>query len=253
MIVTPIHGKTLLGAVVMHIDISELRRLEQERMAIKVEEQKKVAHAMFVGQENERKVIAQELHDNVNQILAGTNLFLSLAIKQPQKRIEHINYSMENIKVAIEENRRLSHLLVPPDFDASKLTAQLIDLTDSMLKIAGIEVALDATHFKEELLNDEQKLAIYRIAQEQCSNIIKYAHAKKVRISLTSSNTLSKMVIADDGKGMEPGKKVVGIGLKNIRGRLSIFNGKAHISSAAGKGFMLEVQIPSQHKNGNKP
>ncbi|MBS1669216.1 MAG: PAS domain S-box protein [Bacteroidetes bacterium] len=253
MIVTPIHGKTFLGAVVMHIDISELRRLEQERMAIKVEEQKKVAHAMFVGQEKERKVIAQELHDNVNQILAGTNLFLSLAIKQPQKRIEHINYSMENIKVAIEENRRLSHLLVPPDFDASKLTAQLVDLTNSMLKIAGIEVALDATLFKEELLSDEQKLAIYRITQEQCSNIIKYAHAKKVRISLSSSNTLSKMVIADDGRGMEPGKKVVGIGLKNIRGRLSIFNGKAHISSVPGKGFVLEVQIPSQNTNGKKP
>jgi signal transduction histidine kinase len=203
---------------------------------------------MFVGQEKERSAIAQELHDNVNQILAGTNLLLSLAIKQPQNYTTIIQNSMDNIKGAIEENRRLSHLLTAPDFESTKLTEQLVDLTDSMLKIAGIEVGLVDSSFKERLLNDEQKLTIYRIAQEQCSNIIKYAEAKKVYITLSTENGVSKMVIADNGKGMQAGKKVVGIGLKNIRGRLSIFNGKAHVTTSSGKGFVLEVEFPISEK-----
>jgi signal transduction histidine kinase len=52
------------------------------------------------------------------------------------------------------------------------------------------------------------------------------------------------MIISDDGKGMETGKKTDGIGLRNIKGRLSIFNGTAEINTAPGKGFTLEITIP---------
>jgi signal transduction histidine kinase len=79
MIVTPVKEGAFTNAVVMHLDISALRRLEQERIESKIEEQKKITKAILLAQEKERNSIAQELHDNVNQILAGTNLFLSVA------------------------------------------------------------------------------------------------------------------------------------------------------------------------------
>ncbi|MBS1668299.1 MAG: PAS domain S-box protein [Bacteroidetes bacterium] len=244
LIVTPIKAHSYIGAVVMHIDISELRRLEYERSKTKREEQKKIAQAMLAGQEQEKRAIAQELHDNVNQILVSTNLFLSLALKQPERYIERVKYSMENIQLAIGENRKLSHQLVAPDFKSMDLRSVLERLTDTMLKMAGIEVEIEDSTFNGKSLGDEQKLAIYRIAQEQCSNILKYAEAKKVSISLKEENNIFIMVISDDGKGMEPQKKTNGIGLKNIKGRLDVMNGEAKIQSAEGKGFELEVKIP---------
>src|SRR5205085_420047 len=72
MVVTPLQEKEYSGAVVMHLDISEVRRLELERMVSKEEEQKNITLAMLHGQEKERNAIGVELHDNVNQILVGT-------------------------------------------------------------------------------------------------------------------------------------------------------------------------------------
>jgi len=244
MIVTPLKEKAYTGAVVMHIDISELRRLEKERMHSKELEQRKITRAMLSAQERERNSIAQELHDNVNQILAGTNLFLSIAKRNPEKSLEHIETSMESISAAIEENRKLAHELVTPDFETIKLEDLLHSLTDQMLKLPGIDTHIHLGDFQENQLKDEQKLAIYRIAQEQCSNIVKYAQASMVNISLDITEGIFTMRIADNGKGMEPVKVVNGIGLKNIKSRLTILNGGAKIITAPGKGFALEVRMP---------
>jgi len=251
LIVTPIKTHSYIGAVVMHIDISELRKLEFERSKTKREEQKKIAQAMLAGQEQEKRAIAQELHDNVNQILVSTNLFLSLALKQPERYIERVKYSMENIQLAIGENRKLSHQLVAPDFKSMDLRSVLERLTDTMLRMAGIEVEIEDSTFNGKSLGDEQKLAIYRIAQEQCSNILKYAEAKKVKISLKEKSNIFSLDISDDGKGMEPQKKTNGIGLKNIKGRLDVINGELRIKSAEGKGFELEVKIPISTEESN--
>jgi len=244
MIVTPLKEKAYTGAVVMHIDISELRRLERERMHSKELEQRKITRAMLSAQEKERNAIAQELHDNVNQILAGTNLFLSIAKRNPEKSLEQIETSMQSISAAIEENRKLAHELVTPDFETIKLEDLLHSLTDQMLKLPGIDTHIHLGDFQESQLKDEQKLAIYRIAQEQCSNIVKYAQASMVNISLDITEGIFTMRIADNGRGMEPVKVVNGIGLKNIKSRLTLLNGGAKIITAPGKGFALEVRMP---------
>jgi PAS domain S-box-containing protein len=244
IVVTPLQEKEYAGAVVMHIDISELRKLEQERLENKIQEQKKLAKAILKAQEKERSAIGTELHDNVNQILAATNISLSIAKKHPEKSLEHIESSMNNIQHAIEENRRIAHELVAPDFEEIQLGELLNNLTDDMLRKAGINIQINIGDMHEDLLEEEQKLAIYRIAQEQCTNIIRYAEAKSVNISLTAKDGFFKMIIADDGKGMDTGKKTDGIGLRNIKGRLSVFNGEANIITSEEKGFALEISIP---------
>jgi PAS domain S-box-containing protein len=244
MVVTSLKEKAYTGAVVMHIDISELRRLEHERIVNEMEEQKKITKAMLFGQEKERNTIAQELHDNVNQILAGTNLFLSIAKKNPEKSMEHIETSMEGIRSAIEENRKLAHVLITPDFETIQLTEFIHTLTEKMFTPLRINVDINTEHFQEAWLKDEQKLAIYRIAQEQCSNIVKYSGAKSVDISMGMDDGIFTMCIADDGKGMEPVKIVNGIGLKNIKSRLDILNGGTNIITSPGNGFRLEIRMP---------
>ena len=170
---------------------------EQQR-----QEQVKMITTTLDAQEKERNLIGQELHDNVNQILVGTKLFLSMIKQDPVKNKLLINSCMETIQQAIDENRKIAHALVAPDFETKILAEQIADLTDNMLKTSGIDVDINTTYLVESLLEEDQKLAIYRIAQEQCANIIKYAQAQLVDISLTTSDDCFKMIIADDGIGM---------------------------------------------------
>jgi signal transduction histidine kinase len=203
-----------------------------------------VTAAWLQAQENERNTIAQELHDNVNQILAGTNLFLSMIKKHPEKSVDYIETSIHNIQTAIEENRKMAHALAVPDFEQLSLTEQLNNLTDTMLKRSGIEVHMRLQDFNEDYLRDEQKLAIYRILQEQCTNIVKYAKAKLVILVLSLSKGIFKMTITDNGRGTELNKVSNGIGLRNIKSRAGILNGETNIITSPGKGFTLEIKMP---------
>lgn len=243
MIVTPLSGQAYRGAVVMHIDISEIKRLEQERLERRIYEQRRITRAILNAQEKERNAIAIELHDNVNQILVGTNLLLSHARLQAEKNTETIMQAMENLQQAIIENRKIAHEFVAPDLDTKSLSDQLRLLFGSMLGVSGISILFNSDGFEEQLLDCDRKFNIYRIAQEQCTNIVKYAKATEVRIRLFTGEGLFKMSITDNGVGMNAGTKTQGIGIRNIKDRLSLFNGSANITTSAGKGFELEIVL----------
>ena len=162
----------------------------------------------------------------------------------PVKNKDVINTCMNFIQLAIAENRKIAHALVAPDFETKILAEQIADLSENMLKTSGIDSFIDINDLREELLEEDQKLAAYRIAQEQCANIVKYANARLVTITLSTRDDCFRMIIADDGIGMEANKQTNGIGLKNIKGRLSIFNGSVIIKTAPGNGFQLEITMP---------
>jgi PAS domain S-box-containing protein len=244
IVVTPLKGKEFNGVVVMHMDISEIRRLELERIESKIEEQKKVTEAMLKGQEKERNAIGIELHDNVNQILVGTKVLLSVVREYPEKNEELLPTCIENISLAIQENRKIAHELVTPNLSAENLLQQITRLSQTMLKNAGIKTYINHESLNENLLTDEMKLALYRVAQEQCTNIIKYASAEQVIISLATKKDILIMRIADDGQGMDPEKVTHGIGLKNISSRLGVFGGTISVDTAPDQGFALEIEIP---------
>lgn len=221
-------------------EIQEQSRALQEQQR---QEQIKIITTTLDAQEKERNLIGQELHDNVNQILVGTKLFLSMLKQDPVKNKTLIQLSMESIQQAIAENRKIAHALVAPDFETKILADQIADLFEGVLKTSGVETNIDMKDLRENLLEEDQKLTAYRIAQEQCSNIVKHANAKTVNISLSTTADVFRMVIADDGDGME-NKDHDGIGLKNIRSRLSIFNGTVAIITSPGNGFVLEITMP---------
>jgi signal transduction histidine kinase len=232
------------GLSVFIRDITEKKKLEIKLQEQQRKEQLKVTAAWLEAQEKERNTIAQELHDNVNQILAGTNLYLSIAKINPEKTREHIESSMINIQSAIAENRKIAHVLVTPDFESIKLTDLIQNLLDNMLSPSGIDAHIDTADLKEDCLNDEQRLAIYRITQEQCTNIIKYAKAQHVIIIISTTNGIFEMSIADNGNGMELNKVTAGIGLRNIKSRAVILNGETNVITSPGNGFTLEIRMP---------
>jgi PAS domain S-box-containing protein len=240
----PIAGSDgqLFGIMMAALDITEKKLLEQELLNQKVQEQKKITRAMIKAQEKERNRIGQELHDNVNQILVGTKMFLVNAGKKDAKVQELIKYPLELIDSSIREIRALSTTQVTPlrNIDLQELIQSLLN---DLIKHISVETAFSYT-IPADLLDDDLKLNIYRILQEQINNIIKHAHPKKVRISIEADGDDINIIVTDDGKGFDTAKKRKGIGISNMINRVESFNGQVSIESSRGNGCRIHISIP---------
>lgn len=225
-------------------DITELKELEKKLLLQKEAEQKNITAAIISAQEKERNAIGEELHDNINQILTAVNLHLGRTKYASENLNEIIDVSMEYLTKAIEENRKIARELVIPDFGIDSLEVQLEKLTWLMLGAESISVDLDYSLYNKNFLNKEQKLTVYRIVQEQCTNIIKYAKASSVKLLMETTDNMFKMMITDNGVGMNKNEHTNGIGLRNIKSRLSLLNGTEEIISEPGHGFSLLISFP---------
>lgn len=226
-------------------DISDRKKLEDELRKKERDQQFEIMIATLEAQEKERTFIGQELHDNVNQLLVASKLMLAL-MRDDRKRITVtvLSKCIENLEKAIEENRKISHELVTPDLKEQTLVEQLQTLLHTMFVSDKIEISIDACAFNEFSLDDAKKLAVYRITQEQCTNIIKYAKASKVNLKLSNTEHIFTMIIADDGIGVKKPKISSGIGLRNIGARVTFFGGDVQIKTKPNSGFELKITLP---------
>lgn len=231
------------GISVFIRNITEKKKLEIALQERQQKEQQQMIAAALEAQEKERNAIAIELHDNVNQILVGTKIVLSMLRDNPQDPAAILKNSLDNIELAINENRRIAHELVTPDMKRESLINQLVSLCDNMLRQAGITPSIQHETYREELLSEQQQLAVYRIAQEQCTNIIKHAGATSVTFTLRMEDRDFVFSISDNGKGADPRRTNTGIGLQSIRNRISVFGGSVSIHTNPGQGFELEINM----------
>lgn len=233
----------ILQDITERIEAEEsLKMLEKKMLTQKTLEQKKIARAVLRGQEKERNFIGLELHDNVNQILAGSKMYLSSAGKKDDRVKELIRYPMELIDLSIEEIRRLCQKLVIP-----QKSIRLNELVQDLLTNLKINTALKTNltySIPDSMVQDDLKLNIYRMIQEQLNNIQKYAEAKNVDIDITLKNKFICITISDDGKGFKTTLQRKGIGISNIIYRAECFNGKVFIKSSPGKGCKMRIKIP---------
>jgi len=219
-----------------------VKLLEKKMLMQKQLEQKKIARAVLKGQEKERNFIGQELHDNVNQILAGSKMYLSSAGKKDEKLKELIKYPLELIDLSIEEIRRLCQKLVTPQ-KSIKLNELVQDLLFNLSENTGAKTSLTYT-IADDLIPDDLKLNIYRIIQELLNNTRKYAEAKNVEIVIMAKAGFIAIKVIDDGTGFNTKLKRTGIGISNVIYRAECFSGKVSIKSSPGKGCKATVKIP---------
>jgi len=239
----------LVGIIGVSTDISErkkaeqdLKELEQKILDQKIQEQKKITRAVITAQEQERNHIGQELHDNINQILAGTKLYLGMAAKTNKAVEELVKYPIELIDNSIKEIRLLSSKQVTPlkNIDLEKLIG---GLADNLNQTNALKVLFEY-NITTGLLHDELKLNIYRIIQEQLNNIIKHAAAGNVNIHIKEAGKFITIIVTDDGKGFDPLKERKGIGISNMTDRVESFNGEIEIQSSPGKGCTITISLP---------
>jgi len=221
------------------------KQLNNERIHYK----NQLAMEVFNAQEQERKNIGEELHDNINQMLGVVKLYIEHAQMNPGARDEMLKKSAQFIREVIDEIRRLSKSLVSPTLSDLGLKESISELVEAIDSIKKIDITFNSKDFSEEGLNATQKLMIYRIVQEQLNNILKHSRAEHVEIDLIQQDDAFRVLIVDDGVGFNPDQTTSGLGLKNMRHRLELFNGELRIHTAPQEGCMLEARFEAK-KNG---
>lgn len=227
-------------------DITERKKLEKQLADQQLNQQKLITETTILAQEKERNDLGRELHDNINQILATVKMYLGMARAGRQVKEDLLAKSYEYVEEAMTEIRTLSHSLVAPSLGDIGLKEALETLAENTNMMNGLNIEVVVEDSPSIVNSDKNKdLMLYRIAQEQLNNIIKYAKAEKVTISLYKDEKKLVMSVSDNGVGFDTTQKAKGIGLQNIRNRVEFYTGKVNIRSAPGNGCTLEVYIPN--------
>jgi len=241
----PISGtnKEVFGLMLAVSDITEKKLLEQEIIDQEVQDQKKITRAVLQAQESERNKIGQELHDNVNQILASTKLYLGLLLTDQPDNKDLVKQCIEFVEEAISEIRSLSSQEVTPlkEIDLKELLHSLIDQLNHS---SGIEAKFLYNVPPEFQIEDDLKLNVYRIIQEQINNMLKHASAHHATISVEGDKKQLYVKVMDDGIGFDPRHNRKGIGIPNMINRVKSYNVQFIIDSSPGKGCRTEIKFP---------
>lgn len=226
-------------------DVTEKLRIERELAEATVNRQKEINRAMLEAQEKSRAEIGRELHDNINQLLIASTLFIKKTKAASPADEQLLNTGADIIGKAMEEIRKLSSHFVPPSLKDLSLKDS-IDYLSHSFRLAGTVFNVDI-HLEEAIMPEALKVNLYRIVQEQLSNILKHAEASQVKLSMIQGERILSLDISDNGKGFDTNRKTNGIGLTNIHQRAEAYNGKVNIESSPGKGCLLHISFVLDH------
>jgi two-component system, NarL family, sensor histidine kinase UhpB len=233
------------AVLVLANDVTERILLENELNEQRVNRQRQITEAVIEAQEKERTEIGKELHDNVNQILGASNLYINTAMTDEEMRQELLERSTELVSKAINEIRKISKSLITPGLRDIGLIESIEDIIDDMkVTKQELQIELDLQNISEEQIEDRRKLTLFRIVQEQLNNIVKHAKATRVLIRLSIEGVNTVLTVADNGVGFDMSRHRKGVGITNIISRAELFNGKVEINTAPGEGCTLMASIP---------
>lgn len=223
-------------------DITQLRSLQADYFAQQLKHKQKLALSIIKAQENERNRWAEELHDNVSQLLSVVNLYLDSINLQDEKDKEKLRKAWKIVNEAQQEIRLLSASIKPPVFSEMTLKEAIERLIADITRIKKINLLFRTNNLDETKLNEPQQLLIYRVIQEQLNNIIKYAEASTTEIEISMDHSdLIHISVTDNGKGFDTKSMKTGVGFRNIQSRLQLYKGRMDIHSVPGNGCKLRV------------
>lgn len=213
---------------------------------------KELTQRIFDTQEEERGRVARELHDGISQILVGVRYAMELARRQLKagdpKAPASLDRSFDMLGGALTEVRRISRDLRPGVLDDLGLGPALQALAEEFEKRTGIKTGLETVVFRNRL-DEEARIALFRIAQEALTNIERHAEATEVSIKLAGHRTGATLLVSDNGQGFDPSetsKTGRGIGLRNMAERMEQLDGTltiTHLSS----GTAIDATVPLKH------
>lgn len=196
--------------------------------------------AVISSQEKERKRFAMDLHDGFGQLISALKLNVSSLTTKEAKKSEEILDSMYS------SLKNIAFDLMPHTLFEKGLEEAIEELIEQVNSSGSLKMTFQSFGISGKI-SDEQKIAVYRIVQELVSNIIKYADASKINISLTDVGAGFSLLIEDNGAGynLETFKNSNGNGWKNIHSRLDLLDGEIDFDTIAGrKNSTVSIEIP---------
>jgi PAS domain S-box-containing protein len=227
--------------------LAEIQVLESERKLVQqtLAKQREITQAVLTAQENERAHVGKELHDNLNQILAATKIYIKLAENPGIKQGKYLEKASGYINDVIAEIRKISKKLETTDIQIIGLFDSIDILLNDTSLIHPVKIEFHKNDLVEEDLSQKLQLDIFRIVQEQLNNILQHADATRAAINLTRLENEVVLLISDNGKGCDLSKdKNAGVGIINIRGRVELYHGRITVASSPGNGYELKVVLP---------
>lgn len=212
---------------------------------ILAKKEREIKLSVFQGEENGRKVIALELHDNISQTLSAAKMLISSYIKN--KKEINLTDGLGLIKDSIKEVRNLSHVVSLPKLAEDGLIRSVQLLLTQLNASVDLKFQL-INYIVEKDLSGDLKINIYRIIQEQLNNITKHSKASHAQIVINQEGRKLNIDINDDGIGFDRKAVSNGIGLSNIETRVQLFEGKMKIISSPGNGCELKIEFQLESK-----
>lgn len=221
--------------------LNQKQQLITQQLNTNNEQMRGLAKRVWRVQENERKQIAQELHDGVGQLL--TALINQLQQVQNDSPTNEITQSIELARQALSDTRVISRLMRPRILDDLGLVPAL----EWLVRVMGepCEVLVKLHHKIDAPLKDEIQTLAFRVVQEALTNAIKHADASVITINLIATESLLMIKIKDDGVGIKvsPQNYKEGFGLGAMHDRVAAYGGQLTINSAPGEGSEIKVLV----------
>jgi len=249
----------IVAVTVVSKDITELKQAEgelrqaNEELSREQNQRRILSKRLIDLLEKDRRQIAMELHDHIGQTLTSLKMNLEMIhgkLQPDNTELEaQITVSQEKTIQAIKDVRNISRGLRPGMLDALGLVPSLRELFNEIQRQTDIEIRFFSRNIPKRLA-PEKELAIYRIAQEALTNIIRHAKAKNVFVNLVKKDENLSLSAEDDGVGFDQDKiltfseKKGPLGILIMRERAEQLDGDFTLESQIGKGTHLLVEIP---------
>jgi signal transduction histidine kinase len=242
-----------VGLLLAAFSMSKILRLEAETTARYQEiatarvELKQLSARLVEAQENERRSISRELHDEVGQTLTGIRVELAnVSRKIRGKDVDGLDVKVDEIKQMVEDSvgvvRNMALLLRPSMLDDLGLVPALQWQAREVSKRTGVRVKVAAESVSEDLPEDH-KTCIYRVVQEALHNCVQHSQASIVRVTVKQELSRILLAIQDDGKGFDT-QQERGMGLLGMQERVSHLGGTFSVESLPGNGAIVCIVLP---------
>ena len=250
-----------LGLVLAAFSMSRILGLERDAALryteiVKAREELKELSARLVeAQENERRAISRELHDEVGQSLSALlvelgNLSAAISEGAGQQLRGHVEVIKKLAENSVQVVRNMALLLRPSMLDDLGLVPALQWQARETSKRTGLRVDIAADHVSDDL-PEEHKTCVYRLVQEALNNCTKHAGARIVRVTVHEEDSKLLLIIQDDGLGFES-QEQRGLGLLGMAERVTHLGGSFRVDSKRGHGTLLSIELPLVSANGVK-
>lgn len=226
------------------------RKIVQEKMRVQqlqLEHQEQLLYSTIRTQEEERKRIAKDLHDEVGSKLNVIHLNLHRLRKAaPATPIleETVGEIFEVIHDAIDTTRRISHDLLPPTLENFGLKEAIKELCESYRKADNVAFQFNLMQNQDRPTDKMVEVNLFRVLQELISNSLKHAESTEIGIKLWQGFQELRLEYRDNGKGYDMPKQEPpkGLGMQNIESRMNMIKADYTLDSSPGKGFLATLK-----------